>query len=89
MLLLLELSLRVSEAVGTDIDDLSEQGRHRVLRLKGKGQSAKAAARQGRLAARYPRRRQDADPRTTRRYDQNRNSLNRHPTHRLPSTLER
>jgi hypothetical protein len=42
VLLLLELSLRVSEAVGTDID-----GRHRVLRLKGKGQSAKAAARRG------------------------------------------
>jgi integrase/recombinase XerD len=29
-----------------------------------------------------------ADPRTTRRYDKNRNSLNRHPTHRLLGALE-
>lgn len=29
-----------------------------------------------------------ADPRTTRRYDRNRNSLNRHPTHRLLGALE-
>lgn len=29
-----------------------------------------------------------ADPRTTRRYDKNRNSLNRRPTHRLLGALE-
>ena len=29
-----------------------------------------------------------ADPRTTRRYDRNRNSRNRHPTHRLLGALE-
>jgi hypothetical protein len=29
-----------------------------------------------------------ADPRTTRRYDKNRNSLNHHPTHRLLGALE-
>ncbi len=29
-----------------------------------------------------------ADPRTTRRYDRNRNSLNRHPTYRLLGALE-
>ncbi len=43
VLLLLELGLRISEAVGADVEDLSQQGRHRVLRLKGKGQSTKAA----------------------------------------------
>jgi integrase/recombinase XerD len=155
VLLLLELGLRVSEAVGADIEDLSEQGRHRVLRLKGKGQTTKAAVaplnaalshavdqakgvrthgpllvtstgarltRQhaGKLIKRlgeqiglpdlHPhslrhgfvtlsldegvslRDVQDAarhaDPRTTRRYDRNRNSLNRHPTHRLLGALE-
>jgi integrase/recombinase XerD len=155
VLLLLELGLRISEAVGADIEDLSEQGRHRVLRLKGKGQSTKAAvaplnaalahaverARAGRTqgpllvtstGARLTRQHagklikrlgeqiglphlhphalrhgfvtisldegaslrdvQDAarhaDPRTTRRYDRNRNSLNRHPTHRLLGALE-
>jgi hypothetical protein len=29
-----------------------------------------------------------ADPRTTRRYDRNRNNLDRHPTHRLELALE-
>ncbi|MCL2419280.1 MAG: tyrosine-type recombinase/integrase [Conexibacteraceae bacterium] len=42
VLLMLHLGLRVSEAVGTRIDDLSEQGRHHVLRIKGKGQTTKA-----------------------------------------------
>ncbi len=155
VLLLLELGLRVSEAVGADIEDLGEQGRHRVLKLKGKGQITKAAVaplnaavahavdrakgartkgpllitstgqrltRQhaGKLIKRmgeqigipdlHPhalrhgfvtlsldegaslRDVQDAarhaDPRTTRRYDKNRNSLNRHPTHRLLGALE-
>jgi integrase/recombinase XerD len=155
VLLLLELGLRISEAVGADIEDLGEQGRHRVLRIKGKGQATKAAVvplnasvahaadqaaagrtggpllitstgrrltRQhaGKLIKRlgeqiglphlYPhqlrhafvtlsldehaslRDVQDAarhaDPRTTRRYDKNRNSLNRHPTHRLLGALE-
>jgi integrase/recombinase XerD len=155
VLLLLELGLRVSEAVGADIEDLGEQGRHRVLNLKGKGQRTKAsvaplnaavahavdAARAGRsqgpllitatgrrltrqhagklikrlgeqigLPSLHPhalrhgfvtisldegaslRDVQDAarhaDPRTTRRYDKNRNSLNRHPTHRLLGALE-
>jgi integrase/recombinase XerD len=155
VLLLLELGLRVSEAVGADIEDLGEQGRHRVLRIKGKGQATKAAvaplnpavahavdqARAGRTSgpllitstgARLTRQHagklikrmgeqiglphlhphalrhgfvtlsldegaslrdvQDAarhaDPRTTRRYDKNRNSLNRHPTHRLLGALE-
>lgn len=155
VLLLLELGLRVSEAVGADIEDLGEQGRHRVLKLKGKGQTTKAAVaplnaavahavdrakgartkgpllvtstgerltRQhaGKLIKRmgeqidipdlHPhalrhgfvtlsldegaslRDVQDAarhaDPRTTRRYDKNRNSLNRHPTHHLLGALE-
>jgi integrase/recombinase XerD len=155
VLLLLELGLRVSEAVGADIEDLGEQGRHRVLHLKGKGQRTKASvaplnatvahavdeARAGRpdgpllvtatgrrltrqhagklikrlgeqigLPSLHPhalrhgfvtisldegaslRDVQDAarqaDPRTTRRYDKNRNSLNRHPTHRLLGALE-
>ena len=155
VLLLLELGLRVSEAVGADIEDLGEQGRHRLLKLKGKGQTTKAAVaplnaavahavdrakgartkgpllvtstgerltRQhaGKLIKRMgeqigildlhphalrhgfvtlsldegaslrdvhdPAR--HADPRTTRRYDKNRNSLNRHPTHRLLGALE-
>ena len=42
VLLMLELGLRVSEAVGAQIEDLSEQGRHRVLRIRGKGQATKA-----------------------------------------------
>jgi site-specific recombinase XerD len=155
VLLLLELGMRVSEAVGTNIEDLGEQGRHRVLKIKGKGQATKAAVvplnaavahavdqakgprtkgpllvtstgqrltRQhaGKLIKRmgeqigipdlHPhalrhgfvtlsldegaslRDVQDAarhaDPRTTRRYDKNRNSLNRHPTHRLLGALE-
>jgi integrase/recombinase XerD len=155
VLLLLELGLRISEAVGADIEDLGEQGRHRVLKLKGKGQSTKAAVaplnaavahavdrakgartkgpllitstgerltrqQAGKLIKRmgeqigmpdlHPhalrhgfvtlsldegaslRDVQDAarhaDPRTTRRYDKNRNSLNRHPTHRLLGALE-
>jgi integrase/recombinase XerD len=155
VLLLLEFGLRVSEAVGADIEDLGEQGRHRVLRIKGMGQSTKSAvaplnaalahaveqARAGRThgpllitstGARLTRQHagklikrlgeqiglphlhphalrhafvtlsldegaslrdvQDAarhaDPRTTRRYDKNRNSLNRHPTHRLLGALE-
>ena len=155
VLLLIELGLRVSEAVGADIEDLGEQGRHRVLHIKGKGQTTKAAvaplnaavahavnqAVAGRThgpllitstGARLTRQHagklikrlgeqiglphlhphalrhafvtlsldegaslrdvQDAarhaDPRTTRRYDKNRNSLNRHPTHRLLGELE-
>jgi site-specific recombinase XerD len=155
VLLLIELGLRVSEAVGADIEDLGEQGRHRVLHIKGKGQTTKAAvaplnaavahavkqAVAGRThgpllttstGARLTRQHagklikrlgeqiglphlhphalrhafvtlsldegaslrdvQDAarhaDPRTTRRYDKNRNSLNRHPTHRLLGALE-
>ena len=155
VLLLLELGLRVSEAVGANIEDLGEQGRHRVLMIKGKGQATKATpvplnpslvdavnrAAAGRergpllvtsTGARLTRQHagklvkrlgsqiglpqlsphqlrhafvtlsldegaslrdvQDAarhaDPRTTRRYDRNRNSLNRHPTHRLLGALE-
>jgi integrase len=42
VLLLLELGLRISEAVGANIEDLGEQGRHRVLHVKGKGQATKA-----------------------------------------------
>lgn len=42
VLLLLELGLRISEAVGANIEDLGEQGRHRVLHIKGKGQTTKA-----------------------------------------------
>jgi integrase len=42
VLLLLELGLRISEAVGANIEDLGEQGRHRVLHIKGKGQATKA-----------------------------------------------
>ena len=155
VLLLLELGLRVSETVGANIEDLGEQGRHRVLMIKGKGQATKATpvplnpslvdavnrAAAGRdrgpllitsTGARLTRQHagklvkrlgsqiglphlsphqlrhafvtlsldegaslrdvQDAarhaDPRTTRRYDRNRNSLNRHPTHRLLGALE-
>ena len=40
--MLLELGLRISEAVGANIDDPGEQGRHRVLHIKGKGQATKA-----------------------------------------------
>lgn len=155
VLLMLELGLRISEVVGADIEDLSEQGRHQVLIIKGKGQSTKATpvplngavvdaievvrahrswgpllvtstggrmTRQqaGRIVKRlgvqigvpdlHPhalrhafvtlaldegaslRDVQDAarhaDPRTTRRYDRNRNNLDRHPTHRLVLALE-
>lgn len=155
VLLLLELGLRISEAVNADIEDLGEQGRHRVLMIKGKGQPTKSTpvplnpsvadavdhARGARCAGpllitgtgrRLTRQHagklirrlgtqialpqlhphqlrhafvtisldegaslrdvQDAarhaDPRTTRRYDRNRNSLNRHPTHRLLGALE-
>lgn len=155
VLLLLELGLRVSEAVGADIEDLGEQGRHRVLAIRGKGQATKASlvplnsalidaiarAAAGRtsgpllitatgrrltrqhagklirrlgeqvgLPSLHPhelrhafvtlsldegeslRDVQDAarhaDPRTTRRYDRNRNNLDRHPTHRLLVALE-
>lgn len=155
VLLLLGLGLRISEAVGADIEDLGEQGRHRVLAVRGKGQTTKstlvplngalidavAAASAGRVsgpllvtatgrrltrqhAAKMIRRlgeqiglprlhphelrhafvtlsldegeslrdvqdaARHADPRTTRRYDRNRNSLERHPTHRLLTTLE-
>ena len=42
VLLLLELGLRISEAVGANIEDLGEQGRHRVLHILGKGQATKA-----------------------------------------------
>ena len=155
VLLMLELGLRVSEAVGADIEDLGEQGRHQVLAVKGKGQLTKAtlvplnsaviaalaAAVGGRtsgplLATATGRRltrqhagklikrlgtqiglpglhphelrhafvtlsldegeslrdvqdaARHADPRTTRRYDRNRNNLDRHPTHRLLVALE-
>jgi len=155
VLLLLELGLRVSETVGANIEDLGEQGRHRVLMIKGKGQATKATpvplnpslvdavnraaggrergpllitSTGGRLTRQHAgklvkrlgsqiglphlsphqlrhafvtlsldegaslRDVQDAarhaDPRTTRRYDRNRNSLNRHPTHRLLGALE-
>lgn len=43
VLLMLELGLRVSEAVGADIEDLDEQGPHHVLWIRGKGQSTKAS----------------------------------------------
>lgn len=155
VLMMLELGLRVSEAVGADIEDLGEQGRHRVLAIRGKGQATKATrvplnpalieavarATAGRASGpllvtstgrRLTRQHagklirqlgehvgvehlhphelrhafvtlaldegetlrdvQDAarhaDPRTTRRYDNNRNSLDRHPTHRLLEALE-
>jgi integrase len=155
VLLMLELGLRVSEVVNADIEDLGEQGRFKVLRIRGKGQQTKAgvvplnpalldavarATRRrthgpllitepgGRLTRQhaakivrglgeqigvpglYPhmlrhafvtlaldageplRDVQDAarhaDPRTTRRYDDNRNSLERHPTHRMLTVLE-
>jgi len=157
VLLLLELGLRISEAVGANIEDLGEQGRHRVLHIKGKGkgQATKATpvplnasvsdavnraaadrangpllitgtgarlTRQhaGKLITRLGQQiglphlhfhqlrhafvtlsldegaslrdvqdaARHADPRTTRRYDRNRNSLNRHPTHRLLGVLE-
>ncbi len=156
VLLMLELGLRVSETIGARIEDLSEQGRHRVLRIRGKGQATKATlvplnpvvaeavavATAGRssgpllvnerglpLSRQQAGRRikrlgeqiglpelhphalrhafvtlaldegaslrdvQDgarhADPRTTRRYDRNRMSLDRHPTHLLGAVLER
>jgi site-specific recombinase XerD len=155
VLLMLELGLRVSEAVGADVEDLAEQGHHRVLWIRGKGQTTKAAlvplndsvsdaidrvaagrqagpllvtasgrrlTRQhaGRLIKRLGRQigvpelhphalrhafvtlaldegaslrdvqdaARHADPRTTRRYDRNRNNLDRHPTHRLLAALE-
>ena len=155
VLLMLELGLRISEVVGADIEDLSEQGRHQVLIIKGKGQSTKSTpvplnaavvaavetVRAGRrwgpllvtsTGGRMTRQQagrtikrlgaeigvpdlhphalrhafvtlaldegvslrdvQDAarhaDPRTTRRYDRNRNNLDRHPTHRLVLALE-
>jgi site-specific recombinase XerD len=155
VLLMLELGLRVSEACSADIEDLSEQGRHRVLAIRGKGQKTKASLvplngalieavaravgerRRGPLLAtanghRVTRQHankiihhmgcqigipelhphalrhafvtlsldeggtlrdvQDAarhaDPRTTRRYDTNRRSLDRHPTHMLAEALE-
>jgi site-specific recombinase XerD len=40
--LLLELGLRVSEAVGARIEDLMEQGGDRLLRIRGKGQATRA-----------------------------------------------
>jgi integrase len=159
VLLMLELGLRVSEVVNIDIEDLGEQGRFKVLRIRGKGQQTKAGVvplnpavaeavakvtrrrkhgpllitepseGEGRRLTRqhaakiirelggrigvpglYPhqlrhafvtlaldagetlRDVQDAarhaDPRTTRRYDDNRNNLARHPTHRMLTVLE-
>jgi site-specific recombinase XerD len=41
VLLMLELGLRISEVVGADLEDLSEQGRHQVLIIKGKGHATK------------------------------------------------
>jgi integrase/recombinase XerD len=43
VLLMLELGLRVSEAVGTDIEDLAEQGKHQILWIRGKGHATKSA----------------------------------------------
>jgi integrase/recombinase XerD len=42
--LLLHLGLRISEAVGADIEDLGEQQGHRVLGIQGKGQESKTTA---------------------------------------------
>jgi site-specific recombinase XerD len=87
VLLLIELGLRVSEAVGADIEDLGEQIglphphalRHAFVTLS---LDEGASLRDVQDAARH------ADPRTTRRYDKNRTSLNRHPSHRLLGALE-
>lgn len=156
VLLLLHLGLRVSEAVGADVEDLGEEQGFPVLFIAGKGESEKRtavplnAALQSAIAAvrvggreqgpllqtqtgrrltrqqagkiikrlgqqiglpdLYPhalrhsfvtlalnegaslRDVQDAarhaDPRTTRRYDRDRNNLARHPTHRLLGALD-
>jgi integrase len=155
VLLMLELGLRVSEVVGADVEDVADEGRFRVLVIRGKGQTTKAtrvplnpalidaiaqatSERQSgpllitRTGHRLTRQHagkiirglgeeigvkglhphalrhafvtlaldsgetlrdvQDAarhaDPRTTRRYDNNRNNLERHPTHRLLTLLE-
>jgi len=155
VLLMLQLGLRVSEAVGAQIEDLRVRGGRRVLRIGGQGQAREAvvvpinepvaeaikAATRGRrsgpllinerglalsrqqagrrvkrlgaqvgMPALHPdalrhafgtlaldegaslRDVQDgarhADPRTTRRYDRNRASLERHPTHLLAELLE-
>ncbi len=156
VLLLLHLGLRVSEAVGADVEDLGEEQGFPILFIAGKGetqkkspvplnaalQSAIAAVRtggrdQGPLLRTGTDRRltrqqagkiikrlgqqiglpelhphalrhsfvtlalnegaslrdvQDAarhaDPRTTRRYDRDRNNLARHPTHRLLGALD-
>lgn len=39
---MLELGLRVSDVVGVLIEHLSEEGRHRVPRIRSKGQATKA-----------------------------------------------
>jgi len=155
VLLMLQLGLRVSEAVGAEIGDVSVRGGRRVLRIPGRGQATEVAvmpingpvaeaikaATRGRrdgpllinerglaLSRQQAGRRvkrlgeqvgvpelhpdalrhafgtlaleegaslrdvQDgarhADPRTTRRYDRNRVSPERHPTHLLADLLE-
>ncbi len=156
VLLLLHLGLRVSEAVGADLEDLGEEQGYAVLRIRGKGEQLKqtpvplnaalqaaidavrvGGRQQGPLLHTQTGRRltrqqagkiirrlgqqigladlhphalrhsfvtlalnegaslrdvQDAarhaDPRTTRRYDRDRNNLARHPTHRLLGALE-